>query len=180
MHGPTGLFPGATLEGSMTIDVLIEEPGWHGLGLEALAKRAARATLDRLGLEPRRFDISLLGCNDTRIATLNADFRGKATPTNVLSWPAEDLSAEKPGAVPALPQATDSGPTELGDIAIAWQTCQREAAEAGRDLSAHVCHLLVHGVLHLLGYDHMSDEDAALMEGLEVEILASMGLEDPY
>jgi len=168
------------VDGDMTIDVLIEEPGWKTMGLEALTDRSARATLTHMRLDPVRFDISVLGCNDARIAALNADFRGKPAPTNVLSWPSEERSAETLGGVPDLPEMTQGEATELGDIAIAYQTCLAEATKAGRDVSAHVCHLLVHGVLHLLGYDHMSDEDAALMEGLEVEILASMGLEDPY
>jgi probable rRNA maturation factor len=71
-------------------------------------------------------------------------------------------------------------PAELGDIAISWQTCEREARAAGRAMEDHVLHLLVHAMLHLLGYDHIHEEDAALMEGLEVEILAMMGVADPY
>lgn len=164
----------------MIVDVLIEEPAWRALGLEAMAETAAAATLTHMRLVQERFEISLLACNDARIAVLNEDFRGKPTPTNVLSWPATDRSAGKPGAAPKLPTPPAGTVEELGDIAIAHETCMAEAESAGRDPSAHVCHLLVHGVLHLLGYDHMSDEDAALMEGLEVEILASMGLDDPY
>ncbi len=75
---------------------------------------------------------------------------------------------------------TQADPTELGDIAIAWDTCAREAQAQGKPIAAHVTHLIVHATLHLLGYDHIEDEDAALMEGHEVRILASMGLPDPY
>ena len=71
-------------------------------------------------------------------------------------------------------------PEPLGDIAIAWETCAREAADQGKPMAKHVTHLIVHGVLHLLGYDHVEEEDAALMEGLEVRILASLGVSDPY
>ena len=71
-------------------------------------------------------------------------------------------------------------PEELGDIAIAWDTCAAEAMAAGKPMEDHVTHLVVHGVLHLLGFDHIDDADAAQMEGLEVRILASMGLSDPY
>jgi len=83
-----------------------------------------------------------------------------------------------PGAAPVPPDPAE-GP-ELGDLAIAWETCAREAAEAGRPFADHVAHLVVHGTLHLLGYDHMCDEDADLMERIEVEILATMGIPDPY
>ncbi len=165
---------------AMSVDVLIEAAEWRAVDLETLARRAERAVLTHLGLKPARCEISLLGCNDARIAALNADFRGKPMPTNVLSWPSEDRAPAAPGARPDRPRPAKGKTVELGDIAIAFETCRREAAAQDRDLSAHVSHLLVHGVLHLLGYDHMTDADAALMEGLEVEILATMGLDDPY
>ena len=159
----------------MVMDVLIEAPEWDALGLEALAGRAESAALAHLGLDPAAYETALLGCDDARIAALNADFRGKPQPTNVLSWPSEDRAPDATGQPPAPP-----APGELGDIAIAWQTCAQEAAEAGRPVADHVTHLIVHGVLHLLGYDHITDSDAALMERLEVEILATLGLPDPY
>jgi probable rRNA maturation factor len=80
---------------------------------------------------------------------------------------------------PPEPGAAED-PESLGDIAIAWETCAREAVEQDKPMAEHVTHLIVHGVLHLLGYDHIEDEDAALMEGLEVRILASLGVSDPY
>ena len=159
----------------MELDCLIEDARWGVAGLEPLAQKAALASLRHLGLRPDAFEISVMGCNDARIATLNADFRGKPQPTNVLSWPSEERGSDTPGARPAAPD-----PGELGDIAIAYDTCQREAAEQGKPFQAHVTHLLVHATLHLLGYDHIDDQDAALMEKLEVEILATLGLEDPY
>jgi probable rRNA maturation factor len=145
-----------------------------------LAEQAARAVLDRLGMEPSVYEISLLGCNDTRIAALNEDFRGKPQPTNVLSWPSDERGARAPGEVPHLPTPDPQGLTELGDIAIAYDTCAAEALAAGRALADHTTHLLVHGTLHLLGFDHERDADAALMEGLETEILARLGIADPY
>lgn len=164
----------------MTLDCLIEDDRWNALNLPALAGKATDATLIRLGLDPTRCDISLLGCNDARIAFLNAEFRGKSAPTNVLSWPDEDLSAEIPGARPSAPKADPDGIIELGNIAIAYETCASEAASAGKPLPDHVTHLVVHGLLHLLGYDHIRDQDATLMETLEGEILGKMGLNDPY
>ncbi|HSF64731.1 MAG TPA: rRNA maturation RNase YbeY, partial [Paracoccaceae bacterium] len=127
------------------------------------------------------FAVCLMGCDDARIAALNADFRGKPQPTNVLSWPSEERAAETPGDMPDLPAPGDSAdPEELGDIALAWETCAREAAEQGKSMADHVAHLVVHGILHLLGFDHITDEDAALMEGIETRALASMGVSDPY
>ena len=158
----------------MELDVLIEDARWDAAGLEPLARAAFAAVAQRL-LPAAEFEVSLMGCDDARIAGLNGDFRGKRVPTNVLSWPAAELSAEEPGGLPDAPE-----PGELGDIAIAYDTCQREAAEQNKPFDAHVSHLLVHGFLHLLGYDHISDEDAALMERLEVEILATLGIADPY
>lgn len=159
----------------MTMDVLIEDERWEDAGLEPLAHAAATATLRHLGHDPERFDIALLGCDDARIAALNGDFRARPQPTNVLSWPSEERGAARDGAPPRPPQDT-----ELGDIAIAFETCVREAVEAGRPLGDHVTHLVVHGVLHLLGYDHIRDQDATLMEGLETVILGKMGVADPY
>ncbi|MHC0053433.1 rRNA maturation RNase YbeY [Actibacterium sp. D379-3] len=162
------------------VETLIEDDRWDAAGLAELADVACGATLAHLGLTGD-FEISLLGCDDARIAVLNADFRGKPAPTNVLSWPAADLAASDDGARPAAPEPGLVGmPAELGDIAIAYETCMREADEQDKPFRDHVTHLLVHGCLHLLGFDHIRPQDAALMEGQEVEILASLGLADPY
>lgn len=163
------------------VETVIEDARWEAFGLEALAERAATAALAGVGLTGAGFSVSVMGCDDARIAVLNADFRGKPQPTNVLSWPSEERGAEFVGEVPDLPEPGDADdPESLGDIAIAWETCAREAAEQDKLMVDHVTHLLVHGVLHLLGYDHVEDEDAALMEALEVRILASLGVSDPY
>lgn len=159
----------------MTIDVVQSDDRWSGCGLTELAERSAQRTLSHLGLDVEAFEIAVLGCDDARIAGLNGDFRGKAQPTNVLSWPSEDRAADVPGGTPAAP-----APGALGDIAIAYETCVHEAGQQGKAVEAHISHLLVHAVLHLLGYDHMNAQDAALMESLEVEILATLGHPDPY
>jgi probable rRNA maturation factor len=159
-----------------TVDVVVEGGGWNEAALQAIADRAVTSTLSRLGLGDQH-EVAILACDDARIAELNADFRGKPVPTNVLSWPTEERGAEADGGEPEPPDADEP---ELGDIAIAWETCGREAAEFGRPFDHHVTHLLVHATLHLLGYDHMRPNDAELMEGLEVEILATLGVPDPY
>jgi len=163
------------------VDVVIEDPRWEALGLAPLAERAVRATFAGLSLPTEGLTLCLMACDDARIATLNAAFRGKAGPTNVLSWPEVDLSPEEDGTAPFVPEAgTADDPEGLGDIAIAFDTCAREADEAGRPLPDHVTHLVVHGLLHLLGHDHVRDGDAARMEAAEVRILASLGISDPY
>ncbi|PYE84065.1 rRNA maturation RNase YbeY [Pseudoroseicyclus aestuarii] len=164
----------------MTVETMIEDSRWGRIGLEPLAEKAAAAVLTRLGLKPARFEISLLGCSDSRIAELNADFRGKPKATNVLSWPSEERGAERAGAMPQLPEATGPMAQELGDIAIAYETCMAEAEAGALRAEAHVLHLLVHAVLHLLGFDHETEADAGLMEGLETEILGKLGVADPY
>jgi probable rRNA maturation factor len=117
----------------MEIDVLIESRKWSGLHLERLAGDAVLAALDDLGLEPEQFAVSILACDDARIAGLNADFRGKPVPTNVLSWPSEERAATSPGEMPHLPPPNPVGPPlELGDLALAFETCAREAAEADK------------------------------------------------
>lgn len=162
----------------MNLEITIEDSRWQGV--DHLARPAIAAVLDHCGVDAENCEISLLACDDPRIADLNAEFRDKPTPTNVLSWPAEDLSPEEAGQIPISPQPDFTGEIALGDIAISYDTCAREADEAGKNRDDHVTHLIVHGVLHLLGYDHIRDPDATLMEGVEVEILGKLGVDDPY
>lgn len=160
----------------MSVDCLVEDRRWGDI--DTLAETATDAVFERLGIEPSAFEVSVLACNDARIAVLNEDFRGKPRPTNVLSWPSEERGVAVDGEMPLAPKVgVDS---ELGDIAIAYDTCAREAAEAGKTMRDHTLHLLIHGTLHLLGFDHERDRDATLMEGLETEILGKLGLGDPY
>lgn len=156
----------------ISTDCVIEDDRWERLGLEALADRAVRAVLSwhRIGGE-----VVVMGCDDARIAALNAGFRGKPRATNVLSWPSTEHRPHAPGAVPVLPEAE-----ELGDIAIAYDTCLAEAAAQDRPVADHVTHLLVHATLHLLGYDHLIEADAETMESTERAILAGLDIPDPY
>lgn len=163
------------------METVIDDDRWEAFGLEATVETAGRATLAALGLVPEGYAFCVMGCDDARIAVLNTEFRGKPQPTNVLSWPSEDRAAAAPGEMPEAPEPGDAdNPEELGDIAIAYDTCAAEAEAAAKPMADHVCHLIVHGLLHLLGYDHIDDSDAALMEATEVRILATLGLPDPY
>lgn len=162
------------------VDCVIEDPRWEAFGLPELCDRAVLAAMAEIGLPSAGFGLCVMGCDDARIMELNGDFRGKAKPTNVLSWPSEERGAAV-GAVPELPEAGPvDDPEHLGDIAISFDTCADEADAASKPMPEHVTHLIVHGFLHLLGYDHVEDADAELMEATEVRILARMGLSDPY
>ena len=164
----------------MQIDVDITDDRWSSVGLERIALTATEAVLERLDIEADEVELSVLGCNDERILELNHEFREKDKATNVLSWPAEERGAEIAGELPEPPEEDVFGSVELGDIAISYDTCEREAREAGKEIYNHTMHLMVHGVLHLLGFDHIREADATLMEGLETEILCKMGIADPY
>lgn len=153
----------------IALDVMVEADGWSRLAdPEALARRAAEAAFGAISDAPRGdVEISLLLAGDEAVRALNRDFRAKDKPTNVLSFPA----TERPG-VP--------GPRLLGDIAMAYETVAREAEEEGKTFEEHATHLVVHGVLHLLGYDHELEAQAQIMEALEVKALATLGIADPY
>lgn len=164
----------------MEIDILIEDDRWESLDLDALVENALAATFLHLGIDAEAAEISILACDDTRIATLNSDFRSKPVATNILSWPALSLAPEAAGGTPFPALPGPDGNLTLGDIAIAYDTCVREAADLHKSMAEHVMHLVVHGMLHLLGYDHIRDPDATLMQRIETEILGKLGLDDPY
>jgi probable rRNA maturation factor len=119
-------------------------------------------------------EVSVLLCDDARIRELNRSYRGHDRATNVLSFPAQDLDPER------APPAPPAGPVLLGDVALAAETVGREAAAEGKPITDHLCHLLVHGCLHLLGHDHQTTAGARRMERLERLVLADLGISDPY
>lgn len=157
----------------MQLDIDIED--WPAGDWEALAARAAEAAGEGEPLLANpRLVASLLFTTDAEVHALNREWRQRDKPTNVLSFPMLERAE-----LEAL--APDGPPEMLGDIALAHETCAREAAEKGIPLEAHAAHLIVHGLLHLAGHDHvMSDEQAEAMEGLETRILAKLGIADPY
>lgn len=155
------------------VELRIDDPRWEGV--QRQADEALRALCAELAIEDD-IEVSLLATDDPAIAELNSAFRGKAAATNVLSWPSEERTAPEEGGMPAL-QFLDP---EIGDVALAYETCVREARAQAKPFDAHVTHLLVHGILHLMGFDHETDADAQLMEGIEVRALARLGVADPY
>jgi probable rRNA maturation factor len=169
--------PAPSTGGTATIAVAIETDGWRGAlsDPEALVTEAAYAALAAACPDLGAATISLLLADDQAVSALNRDWRGKNLPTNVLSFPATDTL---PGETPE--PEFEGVPLELGDIALAFETCQREATEQQKTLADHTRHLTVHGVLHLLGYDHVVDAEAEAMEALETRILAELGVADPY
>jgi probable rRNA maturation factor len=141
-----------------SIDIEIDDPAWTSALVDpaAAVRRAAEAAADGA-----RGEIAILLTNDASLQDLNLRFLKKDQPTNVLSFP-------------------DALPGRLGDIALAFGVCEAEARAQGKPLADHLVHLVVHGVLHLLGYDHIADEDAAAMEDRERRLLAEMNIPDPY
>ncbi|MBB4857453.1 putative rRNA maturation factor [Novosphingobium chloroacetimidivorans] len=159
----------------MNLETDVEAPWPAATDWESLATRAAAAAAQVAEeLAHPRLTASVLFTSDEDVHALNAEWRGKDKPTNVLSFP----MLERSDLIDLVP----SGPPELiGDIALAYGTCAREAEEKGIAIEAHAAHLIVHGLLHLAGYDHETgDEDAEAMEALETKALAVMGLADPY
>lgn len=154
---------------AIAIDVAVEAGGWAGEAeLEAIARASVDAASARLGLGEAESELSILFTDDAAMRKLNAEWRGKDKPTNVLSFPAFDL---EPG--------DDPGPM-LGDIVVAHETVAEESRLEGKAFDDHLRHLIVHGFLHLLGYDHENDDEADEMEAAERAILADMGVSDPY
>lgn len=149
----------------MNLDISIDDKDWRAVpDLCRLAGAAVSAALPDDDVT-----IGLLFTSDARIAEMNGQWRGKPKATNVLSFP---VSAETP--VPA------GEPRPLGDIVLAFGTVSREAEEQKKPIAHHITHLIVHGVLHLLGYDHEDDGDAEAMEAREIAVLTGLGMENPY
>ncbi|HEY1837535.1 MAG: rRNA maturation RNase YbeY [Rhizomicrobium sp.] len=144
------------------IEMIVEDAKWKQVpGVAAKLKRAVALALTRGSGAKKYPPLTLLLTKNSRLRELNARFRGKDKPTNVLSFPASDAHY-------------------LGDVAIAYGVMLTEARAEGKKPADHAVHLAVHGTLHLLGYDHERDKDARIMEALEIDILAKLGIADPY
>jgi probable rRNA maturation factor len=160
-----------TLADNYPVEVAAPSPLWQEgcPDAAALAVAAARLALRR-SETPVEAVVDITLTDDAAQRTLNRDWRGKDTPTNVLSFPAADPDMTVPPGAPLL----------LGDVVLAYETVQREAGEQDKPFEDHFRHLVVHGVLHLLGYDHEDGADAATMEAQEIAILAELGVPNPY
>jgi probable rRNA maturation factor len=153
----------------MNVTVAVEDEGWHSIpALEELVDHAVAVAATMAGVDDPSKETAILLTSDTAIAELNSTWRGKEGPTNVLSFPAEDFPTPPGHSKP------------LGDIALAYGTVAGEAAAMGKSLPDHVTHLIVHGFLHLVGFDHGNDADAQEMEELERLVLKDLGIGDPY
>jgi len=164
------------------IDIAIPCSRWHTALRDTarLCRRAVSAAMDETtetwaDASGRVAEISIVFTDDADVAGLNSQFRGRDGATNVLSFPAlseEDPLASNPGA--------HGPPVLLGDVVLAFETISTEAADQGKTVADHVTHLVIHGILHLLGYDHQVDAEAQVMEQLEIRALAALGVADPY
>jgi len=152
----------------MAAEITVHEPRWETLDPAALLAASLAAVKEETDDPGLARIVSALFTTDQEIQALNADWREKDKPTNVLSFPSDPI--------PGLPDEVQP----LGDIALAFETCAREAKEKGVPLKDHATHLIVHGVLHLLGYDHVREDDAEAMEALEIMTLARLGIANPY
>ncbi len=156
---------------NVTIDVLVRSPKWKAEPRAgAIVRKAIRAAASA-AVAPRA-ELAIVLTDDSAIHALNRNWRGQDKPTNVLSFPADPPRGRKP--------PRRAAPLSLGDIVIAFETTAREARTEGKPLRHHLAHLAVHGFLHLLGHDHERDRSAKRMEALETEILAGLGVPDPY
>lgn len=159
------------------IDVLVTSTNWSDAlpNVEALCRGVVAVGLGAaagspVGLPADRLEVSLVLSDDAEVRELNGRYRGQDKPTNVLSFPAYDAATPLPPV----------GRVMLGDVIVAFGTATAEAAAERKSLADHLSHLLVHGVLHLLGYDHLAEAAADEMEGLERSILAALAIADPY
>jgi probable rRNA maturation factor len=153
-------------------EVLVVADCWQTEpGAEAVIQRAVAAAAEMVDADIGEAELAVMLTDDAGIRTLNSNWRGINKPTNVLSFPALQ---------PAGPGGPDDAPRMLGDIAIAYETTRKEADDEQKPFDHHLSHLAVHGFLHLIGYDHEKDDDAEAMETLEQEILAQLGIPDPY
>ena len=153
-------------------EVLVVADAWQSEpGAEAVVHRAIAAAAGMVDADTDEAELAVMLTDDAGIRTLNSNWRGIDKPTNVLSFPALQ---------PTGAGGPDDAPRMLGDIAIAYETTRREADDEQKPFDHHLSHLAVHGFLHLIGYDHEKDDDAEAMEALETEILAQLGIPDPY
>jgi probable rRNA maturation factor len=162
------------IETEVSVEAWPDESDWDALAARAVDAAVTHSGHEALAAIPAPIEVAIRLSSDGEVHTLNRDYRGKDKPTNVLSFPMFEPDEIAGIAESPLPEIL------LGDIVLAYETCATEAAEKDVSLEAHAAHLIVHGMLHLLGYDHQDDETASEMEALERKAMAELGLPDPY
>ena len=162
------------------IEFIKEKKKWGKKKSVVIANQAVNSTLVHLSLDPDKFEIAILACDNEKIQELNSDFRGINKNTNILSWPEKDLSPKVSGTMPMKPEPINREPMFLGNLAISFEFIVKEAEKLNKDFYNHLYHLISHGTLHLLGFVHELELDAKIMENKEREILSKVGIVDPY
>ena len=162
------------------IEFINESKKWGKKKSVVIANQAVNSTLVHLNLDPDKFEIAILACDNEKIQELNTNFRGINKNTNILSWPEKDLSPKVSGTMPMKPEPINREPMFLGNLAISFEFIVKEAEKLNKDFYNHLYHLISHGTLHLLGFVHELELDAKIMENKEREILSKVGIVDPY
>ena len=161
-------------ENEPEIDISVQDPVWeHIKDVEKFVEKAVMTTLTSAPwpkqARGKDVEISIVLANDDLLQVFNREYREKDKPTNVLTFASIDSDEPQHGDV-----------FHLGDVLLSFQTLEKECLEQGKFMNDHFCHLIVHGTLHILGYDHIEDDDANTMETLEIRILEKLGVQNPY
>lgn len=158
------------MKSDIELTLILEQERWTGVlpEHEDFSIKICNKTLSFLGKDPGTYAVSVVLADDPFVQQYNLQYRGKNKPTNVLSFPAD------------TPEHFEDNVDNLGDILISLSTLEREALEQKKKFQDHYTHMLTHGILHLLGYDHITDEQAEEMESLEINILQTLGVNNPY
>lgn len=170
----TNLVSTNNMDNNPQIDISVQDPHWKSIkGVENFVEKAVTTTINTAPL-PRQaqnkdLEVSIVLANDDLLHVMNREYREKDKPTNVLTFASIDSDEHQHG-----------NEFHLGDVMLSFQTLERESEEQEKFLNDHFCHLLVHGTLHLLGYDHIEESDANTMETLEIRILEKLGIQNPY
>ena len=169
------------------LEIICEEPAWQTMAsdrqtdLAAIIGKAGLLALNHAATKPQapRLAVIVLS-NDANIQNLNNTYRGKNKPTNVLSFPSQESADDPIDREKYERQTQENEPCHVGDVILAYETVKSEAKRDNKDWEAHISHLIVHGVLHLLGYDHEDEQQASLMETLETKLMSELNYQDPY
>ena len=164
-------------------NIVYKDDRWKKIPLQKIAQSSLNLIVDKILHKEKQLEISILASNDFELAKLNKQYRGSSTPTNILAWPEHDFKRSTPGALPNY-TSTSYGDFDgldfIGNLAISFDRCSIEAQEENISLEDHITHLLIHGFLHLIGFDHENELDATLMEEIEKRLLFQLGIKNPY